>query len=316
MENLRIVTDYRFTLSANSICMSECSQWLGEGFGKPRTKQNKNLENNKTNGQLSDKAIKRLKKAVNWLVMASNRKSAFAAVDKNRFAFKINFVTLTIPPQENGIVDEKTFKELLNTWLTYHRKYSKLNNYVWKLEYHKDGRLHIHITTDCFIHHVLVRKSWNLILKRAGLLKLHFEKFNTYNPNSTDVHAVKKVKKLAAYISKYMAKNNKANPLFRGRVWGCSMKISKVLKNVVYICPTQIGNFMAPLIKSSAKIIEVKTEPNVFGKSYKIADIYLMDVKEWIQLQATPLGDIFKEMILFLRKETKRETEFQYTLGY
>jgi len=314
MENQRIITDYRFSISANSICVTEVAQWLGDDLKKNRTKQNANLLDNRTKGILSQKNIKRLKKAVNWLVISTQPKKVYSLKQNQKTSFKVNFITLTIPPQSEGGVTEKQFKTLLNTWLTYHRKYNNLNNYVWKIETHKDGRFHIHLTTDTYIWMEKVRNSWNMILKRNGMLEHHFEKFGNYNPPSTEIKAVNKVKKLAAYMAKYMTKNNKENPMFSGRVWGCSMKISKVLANHVYICPTEIFQVTKPIFEKGIKCFEVFTEKNVFGNCYKVADIYLMSVIDWIDLQGSYLGNLFKEIILFLRKETAREQQLKLQL--
>lgn len=316
MENRLIVTDYRISINAQSICLTECTQWLGDDLNKKRVIQNANLVNNKTRGLMSPKSIKRIKKAVNWLVISSQNKQAFSMKSKGKYKFKINFITLTIPPQEKNNITSKQFKTLLNTWLTYHRKYNKLNNYVWKIEAHKDGRLHIHISTDTFIHWKSVNTTWNQILKRNGFLELHNKKFKNFSPNSTDVHAVQKVKKIGAYISKYMAKSNKENPKFNGRVWGCSMKISKVLNNVAYVCPSIIGKVTKPVFECGCKMIEVFTKPNSSGNKYKVADIYLMDLSNWINLKSGFLFDMFKELILFLRRETPRDTQLQFAIGY
>ena len=309
MENQLIVTDYRISINPQSICLTECTQWLGADLGKKRIKQHENLKNNSTRGILSPKNIKRIKKSINWLVISSQEKQAFSMKSNHKYKFKINFITLTIPPQKEGLIKEKEFKILLNTWLTYQRKYSNLNNYVWKIETHKDGRLHIHITTDTFIHWKSINTSWNTILRRNGLLELHYTKFKNYTPNSTDVHSVKKVKKIGAYISKYMAKNNKENPMFNGRVWGCSMKISKVLQNVFYVSPDVIGKVTKPIFDSGCKMIEVFTEPNLFGRKWKVADIYLMDLSNWINLKEGFLFDMFKELVLFLRIESNRSKQ-------
>ncbi len=316
MENQLIITDYRFSISANSICVTECTQWTGEDLKKNRTKQDANLKDNRTKGILSDKNIKRLKKSINWLVISTQKKKYYSFKEKKEVTFKINFITLTIPPQKNGQVSEKLFKILLNTWLTYQRKYSKLNNYVWKIEAHKDGRFHIHITTDTFIYYRNVNDSWNAILRRNGLLEHHYSKHQNYSPPSTDVKKVDKVKKLAAYMAKYMTKNNKENPMFNGRVWGCSMKISKVLNNVIYVCPTEVYKVTKPIFQNAIKCLEVFTNPNVFGNSYKVADVYLMELRDWLILQGSYLGDLFKELILFLRLETNREEQLCLNLDF
>lgn len=314
MENQLLITDYRIRINPNNICITEVTEWLGADLSKYRTKQHENLKNTSTRGILSPKNIKRIKSAINWLVISSENKVAYSMKTKKKFKFKINFVTLTIPPQQKGMVKEKEFKILLNTWLTYHRKYNKLNNYVWKIETHKDGRLHIHISTDTFIHWQSVNNTWNQILKRNGLLYLHNKKFGNYNPNSTDVHSVQKVRKIAAYIAKYMSKGNKENTAFKGRVWGCSMKISKVINNNLYVCPSIIGKVTKPIFDLGVKMIEVFTEPNYFGNKYKVADIYLLDIADWINLKSGYLYECFKELILFLRGSTQRDSQLSLAL--
>jgi len=316
MENRLIITDYRIKLNPQSICLTECTQWLGDDLGKKRLKQNANLIDNSTKGILSPKNIKRCQNAIRWLVVASQEKKYYSFKEKKHIKFKVNFITLTIPPQKNGLVTEKQIKVVLNTWLTYHRKYSKLNNYVWKIEPHKDKRLHIHITTDTFIYYPKIANSWNLILKRNGMLEFHYEKFKNYTPPGTQVKPVEKIKKLAKYMGKYFSKPNEAMLNYRGKVWGCSMKINKVLNNSVYVCPSIIGKVTKPIFSCGAKLLEVFTKPNIFGQKWKVADIYLMDLSNWIKLKSGFLYDMFKELILFLRRETPRDTQLQFELGY
>ncbi len=309
MENQLITTEYRIKINATNICLTEVNEWAGADLGKVRLKQDANLVDNRTKGLLSPKAIKKLKASINWLVVSSKNKKFYSIRAKKEFTFKINFITLTIPPQGKKKVTELEFKILLNTWLTYHRKYSNLNNYVWKIETHKDGRFHIHISTDSFIHHKKVKESWNTILKRNGLLELHYQKFGNYSPPSIDVKAVDKIKKLGAYMAKYMTKNNKENPMFSGRVWGCSLKISKVLGNTTYVTPNLISMVTRPIFNGLIKTIEVFTKPNIFGRKWKVADIYLMDLKDWNSIKGSFLYKLFKDLVLFLRIETPRETE-------
>ena len=314
MQNQLIITDYRIKINAENICITEVVQWAGDDLSKGRQKQDANLINNSTRGLMSAKSVKRIKKAVNWLVLSSQQKQYYSLKAKKKIKFKVNFITLTIPPQKDQEINEKTFKTLLNTWLTYHRKYNKLNNYIWKLELHKDGRIHIHVTTDTFIYLKSVRESWNTILKRNGLLEHHFEKYKNYTPPSTEVKPVDKIKKLGAYLAKYLTKNNKENPKFNGRVWGCSSKITQVLNNTTYVSPDIIGKITRPIFDNCSKMLEVFTKPNMFGRKWKVADIYLMDLKDWISIEDSYLYNLFKELVLFLRKETPRETQLQLQL--
>jgi hypothetical protein len=315
MQNKKIVVDYKLKFSANAIVQTERREWIGDNWDKPRKKQNANLKNNATRGLISQKSKSRLKKSINWLVMSAVKKKAFSLKTTNTFNFKVNFITLTIPPQENGLIEEKEFKSLINTWLTYHRTYSKLNNYVWKIEKHKDNRLHIHITTDTYIHYKKIKDSWNLILQRGGFLEYHFAKFGNYCPNSTDVHSIKKVKKLAAYLVKYMAKSNEEDPMYNGRVWSCSLKISKVVNNELIITPDCIGEVLRPLFNKEIEHKIIETEPNAMGRKFAVADLYLMRVKDWVRIKGTVIYDYFKELILFLRPDNYGYRQESLTLN-
>lgn len=313
--NYKVTTAYKFKIRANHIIQTEVKEWVNGNWDKIRTKQHVNLQNNKTKGQLSKKSTQKLKSSINWLVIASQRKNLKSLKTSFIHQFKINFITLTIPPQENSIIDEKKFKTILNTWLTYHRKFNKLNNYVWKIEKHKDNRLHIHILADTFIHHRSVRNSWNTILKRNGLLEFHNKKFNNYDPNSTDIHSIQKVKKMAAYMVKYMTKNNEVDNLYNGRVWACSSKISNIMQNQIIVEPDKISQFVKPLLNKKIDWLEIKTEPNKFGNSFHVADMYLLKPSDWNILKGSQVYDIFKEMILSLRSSKQICIDFNLSLN-
>jgi len=51
---------------------------------------------------------------------------------------------------------------------------------------------------------------------------------NWSNPNCTDIHSVKKVKWLAAYMCKYLSKDPNLGADFKGRYWSCSHSLSKL----------------------------------------------------------------------------------------
>lgn len=309
-ENFKVTTAYKFKFRGTAIIQTEVKEWVNGNWDKVRTKQDENLKQNSTRGLLSEKAKQKLKGSINWLVVAAQKKTVKSLKTNNTYKFKINFITLTIPPQENGLVDEKKFKSILNTWLTYQRKINKLNNYVWKIEKHKDNRLHIHILSDTFLHHRNVRDSWNLILKRNGLLEYHAEKYNNYDPNSTDVHAIKKVKKVAAYVVKYMSKNGEADNLYNGRVWSCSSKISSVMQNCLTVDPDKINQVLKPLMDKRIEAKQIFTEPNMFGNCFEVAQMFFMKPRDWILLKGSTVYEFFKELVLFLRNNKQLNIDF------
>lgn len=297
----RQVVSFNFSIKPRWITMCRELEASENGKTKKQLINEINLSEHSTKGQISKKSKGKLMTAIDWVVYSSQNKSVYSCKTRSSFKFKINFITLTIPPQETDQVSEKTLKQLINTWLTYHRKYSKLNNYVWKVEYHKDGRLHVHLVADTFIHYQTIRNSWNTILQRNGLLEFHQKKFKNYNPNSTDVHSVKKVKKLSAYISKYMSKQNEAKAEYTGRVWSCSEKITIALNTRVCVSPNEIGRETKKLFSKNIEYKEIRSKPDLFGQSYHLADLFFLKIKDWIYLQGTQIYNEFKETIEFLR---------------
>lgn len=167
-----------------------------------------NLLDNDHNGKLSRKAVTGLRNSINWLCLAAKKKRVFNKTENKNFYFKINFITLTLPDTKEPILSTDLQKKLLNPFLTYMRKYHGLKNYVWRLEFQANGKLHVHLTSDTFLHHVTIRETWNRLLEKNDYLELFYNKNGHMNPNSTDVHATKKIKNMAAYLAKYMSKKN------------------------------------------------------------------------------------------------------------
>lgn len=251
-----------------------------KGLSLEFIKNQDNLLNNETNGKLSRKAVQGLKNAINWLCISAKQKNVFRKktqkvvkangqnetvnVAEKWFKFKVNFVTLTLPDTEKPILSKDLQKNLLNPFLTYMRKYHGLKNYVWRLEFQANGKLHVHLTTDSFLHLKIIKDSWNRLLNDNGYLDLFYRKNGHLDPNSTDVHATKNIKNIAAYLAKYMSKKNSVYKLpkknkpvkaltvmqykrwykqrlnfwnspfnprpITGRIWSCSEQLSKANK--------------------------------------------------------------------------------------
>jgi hypothetical protein len=154
-----------------------------------------------------------------------------------------------------------------------------------------------------------------LILKRNGLLEYHNKKFNNYDPNSTDIHSIQKVKKVAAYMVKYMTKNGVVDSLYNGRVWSCSNKISQVMQNQIEVSPDKINEFIKPLMNKKIDYKEILTDPNQFGNSFHVADLYLINPADWKYLKGSELYDIFKELIINLRSNKQTILELNFSVN-
>lgn len=176
-------------------------------------------------GILSASAKKKLVKAINLLIAIAEPKKAIAFDSKKEFMFRVNFITLTLPAPQGTVSDKELKQKCLKQWLEYWKDQLPGMSYVWRAERQKNGNLHFHLVTDRYIHYKAIRDTWNRCLKPTGLIDAFQAKHGHPHPNSTDVHAVKNVRNLGAYIAKYMSKTESTAQPIEGRVWDCSKNL-------------------------------------------------------------------------------------------
>ena len=219
-------------------------------FKKTRVKTNSPdhntqvLERKSHNYKLSANAYRTLKRRINWLYYLAKSKRVKTYSGKEIYNFKINFITLTLPSKQLTPTKEVT-KALLNPFFTELKQRTALKNYVWRLEFQKNGNVHYHIVTDTYLDYYLILKIWNRLLKNAGYIAPYKAKFENMSllqyrdyvdkeqktpfndivkryakgkaqkweqPPSVDVKSVISNKVIANYISKYFSKENDENP--------------------------------------------------------------------------------------------------------
>ena len=174
-------------------------------------------------GDISKLSKKNIARAVQLLVMASPWKWYLNPITNSKNRMRINFITLTFSCSELINLKEG-YNNSLKPFLRWLKEVQKCELYVWKAEYQKRGQLHYHITTNKFIHHTEIRNKWNYIQKQNGYLQEYWDKYGHYDANSTDVHAVYKIKDIESYLIKYVSKSVGENKC-RGKIWGCSEKL-------------------------------------------------------------------------------------------
>ena len=194
----------------------------------------------KNNPELSFRARKRIRNAVNWLSLLSVPRKSKYSKKANSFKFKIGFWTLTLPTKQ--LHDHSVIKSrCLNNFLTVMRQKHKMQNYIWVAELQKNGNIHFHITTDVYVHYREIRQIWNQSIELLGYVSEYRKTFESMSfanykhwrfcqgakdvqkikkafnhgqasrwsdPNSTDVKSVRHVKELASYLSKYLSKGD------------------------------------------------------------------------------------------------------------
>ncbi len=174
---------------------------------KANTSNMGNLEGTKAyGGTLTKNAKKRLKEKINLLVAIAKPKEAMSYSNGLSYFFRLNFITLTLPAAQGKVTDQEIKKKVLQPWLKHMRIRRNLKSYIWRAERQYNGNVHFHITTDTYIPLEQIRTTWNYYLEELGYITKFKEKHGYDEPNSTDVHSIRKVKNIAAYMIKYMSK--------------------------------------------------------------------------------------------------------------
>lgn len=299
-----------------------------------------NLKDNKVKGELSKTSATKLKNAINWLTAAAPMKTIYHKSSGQKFKFKLNFITLTLPTTEHEISDDYFKKKILHNFLNTARYKFGLKNYVWKVEAQKNGNIHAHLTTDTFIHYADLSKAWNKILSTHGLIEAYttkhkamsFDDYNvTYNkgnarlisqvrdayekgvssgwtqPNSTDVKAVHKIDDIAAYLIKYMAKSEAGKRPIKGRLWGCSYNLSQANNLTVEVRPDNAQQIMKPLMQKAINFKPIEIKDKLSGLPRKIGECFLYTLKDWGSLIVGQLNDIYSEHLFFIRNNINTE---------
>ncbi|MFA5386711.1 MAG: hypothetical protein WC297_03540 [Candidatus Paceibacterota bacterium] len=224
----------------------------------------------KAHGSVSPIARRKLARAVDYLLLLTSEKNVYSRQTGRQFAMKVAFVTLTLPSTQIHS-DNEIKSSCLNQFLIELKKRFKVNRYVWRAEKQKNGNIHFHIVIDRFIPYQSLRDIWNRICEKLGYVSRYRDEMQAWHkggfrvrhdllakwdyksqlrayksgvvsdwnsPNSTDIHSIRKVINLKAYIVKYMSKNEVVNRETgeidevladqEGRIWGCSQDLSNI----------------------------------------------------------------------------------------
>lgn len=201
---------------------------------------------NKSEGVLRKKSISRLRLAVDWLRLFSEKKFVWQKSSGRGFYFKLNFITVTLSSAQVHS-DEFILKHLFSPFLKWLQREGGVKNYVWRCEVQLkrlsasgERCIHFHITTNKFIHWKKIRGKWNDLQARHGYCT------DSEDPNSTDVHAIINEGKIVSYISKYMTKiSTDASAKVYCKVWGCNHVLSNLKMEIREENHTQFWNHLS-----------------------------------------------------------------------
>jgi hypothetical protein len=151
-------------------------------------------------------AKKNLKKTIDILMQITEPQKIKHPLTKKLFTHHLSIITLTI--SSNKIIHPNTsYNKLLKPFIQYLTKTKNVKHYIWKLEWQKRGQIHYHITMPNVIHWQEIRNKWNYLQKKNNLLNDYYQEHQHYNPNSTDIHKVYKIRNLQSYLEKEFIKS-------------------------------------------------------------------------------------------------------------
>jgi hypothetical protein len=168
-------------------------------------------------GTMTGGARKRLSKAITLMTQAYKPKTIFNSITQQYQYHHLSFITLTVSCHKN-ISTDFAYEWLLRPFLGWMRETKGVKCYVWKLEFQKRGQIHYHITFPDFIAWPEIRKTWNSLQRKAGLLDEYAKEHGHFDPNSTDIHAVEAKQNLANYIIKELGKSINAKRLHAKKI--------------------------------------------------------------------------------------------------
>lgn len=203
-----------------------------------------------TSGMLTAGAAKRLKQALELLVDLSPVQKFTRPSDMKQFNFRLTFATFTLPSPQAEITDTQIVKECLAPMLQIMRRRWGMKHYVWRAEKQKNGNIHFHVTTNRYIPYDQMRDEWNRCLNKLDFIDRFEKKHNHRHPNSTDIHSVRKVRDIAAYMVKYMSKEVPENLRVSCKQWDCSKNL-KGVKRPTFEIDTEIWNNLQELFEQT-----------------------------------------------------------------
>jgi hypothetical protein len=214
---------------------------------------------NRHKGKLSPQALRKITKAVDYLVYLVPRRKYFTTADGRAGNYFLSFVTLTLSSDQIH-TDYEIKQHCLEPFLNEMRQRWKVSNYIWRAEKQANGNLHFHIVADRFIWWSDLRDSWNYYQERLGYVTRYRNNQKAWHrdgfrfrpelakswskdkqlaayktglrhdwnsPNSSDVHSLKTITSVRSYICKYITKSEQSQEI-AGRLWGCSYELTNL----------------------------------------------------------------------------------------
>lgn len=189
-------------------------------------------------GTMSKSANKKIKKIIDMWLCCLETKKYTSRKNNDWLRYQITFCTLTLPSAQIHC-DKEIKRECLNNFIIELKRKTNIKTYLCVSEKQDNKNIHFHILFSGFIDWKLIRNTWNNCIAKLGYIDTYRKNQNEFhkdgfklrtelidkwsevkqllaykkglaenwtNPNSTDIHALDKIKNIGAYVTKYICK--------------------------------------------------------------------------------------------------------------
>ena len=303
------------------------------------TKQPDQFKDNYHNGRISAIAKRKVSKAVDYMVYMAKPKLLPSPFAGKHYKFKVSFVTLTLSSDQVHS-DQVIKSELLNQFLIEMVKRWGVKMYIWRAEKQVNGNIHFHIMTDAFIPWNELRNVWNRIQQKLGYVTRYrdnrllwhkdgfkfdpkhakkwpwIKQLKAYkvgartdweNPNSVDIHSLRFIRNINAYIVKYVSKNKdytdkekdeydkltdeekeriRQMECISGKLWSCSTNLTN-LDGGYAVCDSYIYDELQKVFEHNPK--------QVYNTDF--FHVYTVDIATLVKLKCFAILSCFEDYI-------------------
>lgn len=217
---------YRSMIQVREGALLSYAKYVGPLSYVRKNRINIDVKRDTYQGLVTASVKKSLATAIDVFLQLSPERLLFNKITQTYHTYRLGFMTLTISDTKircNSEVQKRCLRPFL-MWL----RRQGVTAYIWKAELQRRGQIHYHVTINSFVHYSDIRNKWNSLQRKAGYLNHYAKVYGHFNPNSTDIHSVAKIKNISAYMTKYLIKEvskAESGKRIKGRVWDCSMNL-------------------------------------------------------------------------------------------
>jgi hypothetical protein len=185
-----------------------------------------NFEKKTYNGEMSRATKAYLRKKLDAWYMSLRYFNKHEAIKKKEKQRKLVFFTVTLSAAQRHD-DNEIKREILNSFIVTMKSKNLIDHYFWRAEKQRNGNIHFHFLTDCFIHKLELQNYWNIAQEKLGYVTEFEVKHGHRCPPSTQIQATPQNNNVIEYLFKYISKNDEHGKV-QGRIWGMSDKLREL----------------------------------------------------------------------------------------